>query len=124
MLPTSRYLKYNQPYDKAISTCGNYAIILPEITRDFQLGKVFCFCHCLWTSEISDCFGFFLNQTIIVVDVPERYQLANYLFTPDKDKSLIRLDVLKVEDREDWTKPEFKDNLFVKNSEVYRSEDY
>ena len=119
----SRYLRYNQPYNAAISTCNSYMVILPQIVQDFQQSKNFCLCEAIWTSEVSDVFSIMLNQVLITVDMPEKFQKPDFLFTPDKGSRYITLDVLLIEDKEDWVKPIFEDMMSKKLQDTYNEQD-
>lgn len=102
----SPFLKYGVEYNAAKSTCRRWLLVLPKIVQDGS--TLTCHCRALWSTVATSQFDFLLDQTLICVTVPEKYQVDDYVLTPVSPDRRIILPVTYVEIRHSWQKPVFK----------------
>lgn len=117
LMKSCPFLPLGIRFNAALSTDGNWAVILPKIIK--LEGNFFCLCQSLWCFDASDSFEMLLNQTLICVDVPEKYRLNDYLLT-GKGELEISLPVTWMENKLDWIPPIFKE---IEVSQRLTSED-
>ncbi len=108
MLTFSPALKYNVRYNAAKSTCRRWMVVLPKIVVNKD-GTGYCACRSLWSTEATNVFSFFLNQTLVTVRVPGEYQIDDHILTPVGGAEDIILPILRIDIKHDWRPPIFKD---------------